>query len=385
MSKFTYTSLVFRQRETAPAVFCLISAPVGDILQWARVDRLEPNNLTGVQRRKNESKTRSIRQYLVADEANTIPTAITIALPQSAVKGLGKLTQKTAAAVTCELSISAPVGTELPGLIIDGQHRIFGINEFDPAMPVTAVLLVGADDAEIAFQFLVINNKVSKVSPDHMKALKLAYREDDLDARLTKSARMRSTGAPTYLETIDTEKGSPFKGRLKWPRNPETESFRAIPPNAFEAALQYISGQQLGAEGEGEVANSDFVVDFFIEIWRQVKKEWPVAWDVPNSRLLSKLGIVCFSQYLVDGIINQAEALDDVESIRDLSKVSDFVSKVLKRQEYDFWDVPWTLSSLDTDAGRIIVGKDLKRITTNKRNKLPWSTGLRLVGKLDNE
>lgn len=100
---------------------------------------------------------------------------------------------------------------------------------------------------------------------------------------------------------------------------------------------------------------------------------------------MSKLGIVCFSQYLVDGVINQAEALDDVESIRDLSKVSDFVSKVLKRQEYDFWDVPWTLSSLDTDAGRIIVGKDLKRITTNKRNKLTWSTGLRLVGKLDNE
>jgi DGQHR domain-containing protein len=383
MSKFTYTSLVFKQRDTAPAAFCLISAPVGEILKWARVDRLEPDNLTGVQRRKNESKTRSIRQFLSADDANTIPTALTIALPQSAVKGIGKLSQIESKAETCQLSISAPAGSELPGLIIDGQHRIFGINDFNSDVPVSAVLLVGADDAEIAFQFLVINNKVSKVSPDHMKALKLAYLEDDLDARLTKSARMRSTGAPTYLETIDTEKGSPFKGRLKWPRNPDTDKFRPIPPNAFEAALQYISSQHLGAEGEGDAGNSDFVVDLFLEIWRQVKKDWPEAWQAVDSRLLSKLGIVCFNQYLVDGIINQAEALDDVDSIKDLSKVSDFVSRVLKRQEYDFWEIPWTLSSLDTDAGRVIVGKDLKRIATNLRNKRPWASGLRLIGKLD--
>ena len=383
MAEFPYNAILFHQRPSGATAFCMISAPVGQILQWARVDRLEPNNLAGVQRRKNESKTRSIKQFLAADLANTIPTALTIALPFSAVEGLDEGAARAGGVLATSMRVVTTDGAELPGLIIDGQHRIFGMNEYDPSLLVSVVILLGADDAEIAFQFLVINNKVSKVSPDHMKALRLAYTQDDLDSRLTKSARMRSTGAPTYLETIDTEEDSPFKGRLKWPRNAETDAFRAIPPNAFEAALLYISNQQLVASTDPETKSYDFVVDFFLEIWRQIEREWPQAWSSPNSRLLSKLGVVCFSQYVVDAVVARTEALEQIDGLKDLEQVAVHVSKVLERQDYAFWDSAWSASSLDTDAGRAIVSKDLKRIGSNKRNGLPWATGLSLIDILD--
>lgn len=383
MATFTYPALAFAQRPTAPTVFCMISAPVGEILQWARVDRLEPDNHAGVQRRKNESKTRSIRQFLFVDNSNTIPTALTIALPWSALSGVTEAVKTNTTVLATTLSIATTDGGELPGLIIDGQHRIFGMNEFDPRIPVSVVVLIGATDPEIAFQFLVINNKVSKVSPDHMKALRLGYQQADLDARLTRSARMKSTGAPTYLETIDTEDTSPFKSRLKWPRNPESEAFRLIPPTAFEMSLLYVQQQQIVVTGDTEGKSNDFVADFFLEMWRRIQSEWPQAWSEKSSRLLSKLGIVCLTQYLTDAVIARVEALEEVGSLEDLEKISGHVAKALERQEYAFWEAPWSASSLDTDAGRQMVIKDLKKIAANKRNDRAWSDGLVLVETLD--
>ena len=383
MASYDYPALVFSQRATAQTAFCMISAPVGQVLQWARVDRLEENNHKGVQRRKNDSRTRAIKQFLSADAANTIPTALTIALPFSALEGIDAKIIGSALDAPVATTITVKAGSELPGLIIDGQHRIFGINEFDPQMLVSVVLLLGASDSEIAFQFLVINNKVSKVSPDHMRALKLAYLQDDLDARLTRSARMKSNGAPTYLETIDTEADSPFKGRLKWPRNADTDAFRAIPPNAFEAALLYLQQQMAVTSADADTKGYDSVVDFFLEVWRTVRTNWPEAWDASSSRLLSKVGIVVFSQYVIDGVIARAEALDQVESLKDLDQVRQHVDKVLERQEYEFWTSPWTSTSLDTEAGRTLVLKDLKRIANNRRNGRPWHEALQLVEILD--
>lgn len=230
---------------------------------------------------------------------------------------------------------------------------------------MSVVVALGADDAEIASQFLVINNKVSKVSPDHIKALQLAYAADQLDARLTKSARIRSTGAPTYLETIDSEDGSPFKGRLRWPRNPEEGSVRLVPPNAFEAALLHISNQDL-VGGDRESRNYDTVVGIFLEVWMGVHEDWGEAWSDPNSRLLSKLGIVCMSQYLIDGLVARVEASEDITSIRDLDYVRLAIKSMLQRQEYGFWIAPWSASSLDTNSGRQIVVTDLRRIAINK-------------------
>lgn len=383
MATYSYPAIVYSQRETASIAFCIISAPVGEVLQWARVDRLEENNLKGVQRRKNDSRTRSIKQFLAVDPSNTIPTALTIAVDFKAVKGIDESIIGLVSSQPKAVDITIEAGAEAPGLIIDGQHRIFGINEFDPKMLVSVVLLLGASDAEIAFQFLVINNKVSKVSPDHMKALRLAYRQEDLDARLTKSARMKSNGAPTYLETIDDEPDSPFKGRLKWPRNADTNAFRAIPPNAFEAALLYLQQQMAVTSADTDTKGYDAVVDFFLEIWRTVKLAWPQAWDEQSSRLLSKVGIVVFSQYLIDAVIARAEALDQIDSLKDLDQVREHVEKVLERQSYEFWTAPWSSSGLDTEAGRSLVLKDLKRAANNHRNGKPWHEGLSLVEMLD--
>jgi len=110
----------------------------------------------GHQRLRNEAKIRAIGRFLTLDPRNTIPTAITVAL-----RGL---------TITGDLQLDACSSVEVPdsdppaGLVIDGQHRLFGMSAFDPSLRVNVVALINPSDEEIAFQFLVINNKASKVA-----------------------------------------------------------------------------------------------------------------------------------------------------------------------------------------------------------------------------
>lgn len=82
-------------------------------------------------------------------------------------------------------------------------------------------------------------------------------------------------------------------------------------------------------------------------------------------------------------MIARAEALDQVDGLKDLDQVHMHVEKVLECQSYEFWTDPWSSSSLDTEAGRAILYKDLKKTANHHRNGKPWHEGLRLIEVLD--
>lgn len=383
MNSYSYPAIIYKQRDSAEQLFCVCTARVGDVQTWARVDRLTPQNMTGVQRTRKDARVDAIESFLKVDDRNTIPTSIVIALPKSSVAIEGAdIATIGRQPVSVTLKIQTTATEPQPGLIIDGQHRTYGIAQFDPATPVNLVILIGPGDDEIAFQFVVINNKVSKVSPEHIKALKLGYSDVNLDARLTKSASMKSSGAPAYLESIDTQDDSPFKGRLKWPRN-ETDPKRAIPLNAFEMSLAYIAAKkidQMGADGP----SPDFIVRFFLEMWKTVHAQWHAIWNDPCSKLTGKIGIVCMTEYLVDTMIfwamvpNQdpSQSLD----LTDLNQVAKVTESILGQQEMAFWTSEWSDTSLDTKSGREAVVDALQKIQQNKTiKKQEWNTGIRLM------
>lgn len=381
MTQYSYDAIFSKQRSSSDICFCIISASAGDILKWSSIDRLTPDNLDGIQRKRNDQKVRSIRTFFDRDPRNTIPTAITVALKVESTdiaEYIKKLEPGKSAAR--KISINVDPKLEKPGLIIDGQHRVLGIDYHDTSTLVNVVILLGADDAETAFQFLVINNKVSKVSPNHLLALKLAYQKDELEKRLTNSAKIRSDGRVAYLEVIDGDPDSPFRGRIKWPRNAEDP--RQIPPNAFELALDYIGKQGINSSGELGSGNPEISLEFFTTLWNVVKTKWPAAWEEERSKLLSKVGIPVLTEYLAEGTIARIVNLEeDAASLADVAKISEHAGKVLERLEYDFWASNWEMTSLDTNSGRDLLKKSLKQIEINKRNGLPWAKSINILGK----
>lgn len=383
MAKFTYKAIVYKQRATAELPFVIFSAKAGEIQLWATVNRLEPNNKQGIQRARKDPRVDAVADFFIADERNTIPTSIVVSIPFANVEsGVIDLSHVDTTPQTVEININTDDKQPQPGLIIDGQHRTFGIAQFDPNTPVNVVAILGPSDDEIAFQFIVINNKGAKVSPDHIKALKLGYSEANLDKRLTKSARIKSSGRPAYLEDIDENPKSPFKGLLKWPRN-EIVKDKSIVLNAFEMALMHIANQRIEEVPEGDASTPDFVVRFFLEIWITIQEVWPSLWVDPASKLLKKVGVVCMTEFLVDTMIqwSMVPMIDQNKiDLTNLNDVSTIVRSILNDQlEMAFWTSEWDDASLDTKNGRELLVSTLKSIQINKSRKLPWNNKLKLI------
>lgn len=371
--EFIYNCLVYKQR-TTPNIpqFCIFHAPVGQILQWADIKRLDEED-QGPQRRTSTSKVRAINRFMSGDAINTIPTSIVLTL-----EILPEMLTVAESCSTIKILIPETQGQQpgdaidsiiiKPGLVIDGQHRLLGINEFDSNTHVNVVCLLNASDTETAFQFLVINNKASKVSTDHIRALSLRYEEDELSKRLG-VARLTLHPNVGFVGLIDTDENSPFKGMVSWPVDQSTS--RIIVPSSIETALSYIQQQKIK-----QFESEDILIDFFYAIWSTIKERWSTIWD-QQFKLLTKIGIVCMTEYLTDSLVASYDL-----GLLDISNPDDVKSKteeLLSKQKHEFWSVGWTSTSYDTRSGREMVKESLVRVSRNIRSEIKWYDDVAII------
>jgi len=91
MASYHYPCLVYSQRQEVKdsPTFCLFHAPVGEILEWADIKRLE-EEAGAPQRRTSPAKVGAIKNFLKHEPKNTIPTSVilTLDLPGYQVKPL---------------------------------------------------------------------------------------------------------------------------------------------------------------------------------------------------------------------------------------------------------------------------------------------------------
>jgi len=145
------------------------------------------------------------------------------------------------------------------------------MKDYAPDTDVNVVAILGASDMEKAFQFLVINNKASKVSMDHIRALALHYEEAALKTRL-ETARLNLDPNVGYVGLVNNEDDSPFHGIISWPLTPEAD--RIVVPASIEASISYIQQKKLRP-----FESEDVLIEFFFTIWRRVKDHWQDLWN----------------------------------------------------------------------------------------------------------
>jgi DGQHR domain-containing protein len=362
---WTYPGTFFSQRSAAAAPkFVVFAASAGEVLQWADIERLGPG-VKGVQRRENAAKRHQIKSFF-GNQLNTIPAAVVIALDGVAFKeGAQSLTIPKA---------SADLGAQKPGLVIDGQHRLLGISDFDPNVKVPVVAILKATDEEKAFQFLVINNKGSKVSQNHIKALALNYTRENLSERLTLARIALDNDLLKHVDIINSSKESPFQKRVKFPNT--KGKLKKIVPEAFERALEYIESQHLP-----KLDDADIQRDFFVAIWRGVLRSWGKAIFDDKCRLTEKVGVICMSRYLVDRLASKADEDDFDLDLSDLDEIEVQVEKLLQRQSLEFWNAKWKGSGYDTAVGHAKVLEAIVRIFRNLKAGRDWGTDIDILDK----
>ncbi len=364
--QYEYDAIVFHQRHDGQGpLLAMFTAPAGEVANWADVDRLGPTNPQGPQREPKKSRIASIRRFFQLDPDNTIPTAIVVGLRGVTFDGVGAVRK---------VRFQTQDGLPHPGLIIDGQHRMRGLEAVGPGTIVPIVAVIEASDLEMAFQFLVINNKSAKVPPDHIRALALNYEDERLEERL-KSARLALNVNLASVGVLDEDPDSPFRGMVAWPNNPENQ--RVVAPAAIEAMAS-----EAKSLGFGELEDLDSLNAFLIAMWSVVRAEWPELW-VANSKLLTKVGLTCVTKFVSDTFKSWARnpRLRDLDDPGDPEKVEQVTRDVLATLDPQFFEAQWASTSYDTRAGRDLVSNDLVTLSFNKSNGEPWYNGLKIIDR----
>ena len=258
------------------------------IHNFAAVSRVHRNKegLDGYQRPEVQTHVRAIRRYLESDGA-MLPNSIVFAFDDRV--RFETLGGSNGYAVVGEIVI--PVDETLPedqrpALIVDGQQRSAAIRDADlPAFPVAAVGFIAAGQEDQRAQFILVNNTkplpkglIHELLPDTAGELPVRYARRKLPARL--------------MMRLNTDKDSPFDGRISMPTAPDgyikdNSVLRMIENSLYEGALyQYRDPES----GEGDVETMVLHLKAF---WHTVKFTWEDAWDKPprHSRLTHGVGI----------------------------------------------------------------------------------------------
>ena len=364
-----YLYEVFRFAQTADKrthKLVLFHAPVGEVLAWSEVGALTPTT-AGHQRERRDAKVKAIGKFLSADKRNIIPTAVVVAFsrrgttfsPSDGVDGRGTL---------------SIVASPSSATIVDGQHRVYGMEQFNGSAHVAIVGLLTADDVETAFNFLVINNKSTRVPTTHVKSVLAAMQKTALLNRLRGAGIAFDAEGIRDVDVINSDPDSPFYQTVDWSTT-EVDS-RMVQATALEASLAY-----LGNLSVPELEDRDVRRSFFLAVWKAIKETWPDLW-VEGSRLISKVGIVCLTRFISETITTWADSDDLQIEVLDLEQVESLTRDIITEMDTQFWTQPWAEKAsggFDTKQGRDRVVMALTRLYRNGKRNLPWHTDIEII------
>lgn len=174
---------------------------------------------------------------------------------------------------------------------------------------------------------------------------------------------------------LDEDDESPFCGIVDWPNNP-TEA-RIVVPSAVESMAAEVRSL-----GFGELEDLDSVNTFLIAMWSVIKEEWPSLF-AKDSKLMSKVGLICLTQFVCSTMKTWARNphLRSQVDPGDPDKVKSVTRDILNTLDPRFFEAGWASTSYDTRAGRDQIMNDLEALSFNVSGSEPWYDGLKIIDR----
>lgn len=277
------------------------------------------------------------------------------------------------------------IGVSKPGLIIDGQHRVYGaknVSEFDIYLPV--VLLPGLDYKEQVFHFYVLNNKAKPLTKTELRTIvstSLGKQEiSDLYDRFKQVGVLAEQTEWTFR--MNDDNSSPFKGLVNFglPGSkgviPENVAYQIIskffnPNKKHKLLYKDVSGWN------NDPGKWDYRKELFYAMWRAVKQKYPAAWDQAVSgawkQMLQKVSLLVLQEYLFDTLNTEMPkriAKKDPSPFSDSAMVEEEVGFALEFLKEEFFLKEWKLKGLDTARGHEEFRSNIQTAITNQSANL---------------
>ena len=385
-TQLDYQGYLINQRnsEEAPRFFAFY-APVSEIQKWAGVRRTEEVEY-GAQRILYPPRAKAITRYLLADIRNALPGCIIIGFRQdsanfttsediSPYNRCGNKIKRGSIQVNFEVDTPEH---ERPGLVVDGQHRLEGCKKLKTEdIPLLVVAILDSDLIEEAFQFIVINQKATKVKPTNIKSIiaEIGTIEEDLNERLLNAGINYGKNTP-FLNRLNNEPDSPFYKIIDWETNSTTrdaDASRIVAVTAIETGIKRIQ-----IDFEDYLSDSDSAESVFTTIWTTLKQLYPELWnDNEGNKFLKKVNIVTINSMIVHDLV-KAWYRSEIDPLNE-DDLSEFVLKGFAEIPKEFWTHEWAITVQDNTIVREAIKEDLERIQVNNKLDRDWKTKLKLI------
>ena len=386
METRSYFGYRLRQRESESTVpFFAFYARVKDIKEWIGIKRVERSE-EGTQRVLKETRKKAITRFVRSKSTNTIPNSIIVGFEEGKVEfkslkdTISQLEYAESIYNNCEdlldwgfieFSFEPDQPDHLrPALIIDGQHRFYGLCDYEQEnIPILVVALLDATLQEQAFQFIVINNKAVRVPTGSVKSIIANLDEDQLQQRLLKAGVNYGKQSHVLIDINDLP-SSPFQNLLDWQYN--RNGIKLVKLTAIEQSLRYLKSQFSSLEKDDD---NDSLVEIFCAIWRAIKNNYPELWGKDN-KFMKKVNINALNEFIVERLKFAWEF--NMIDIYDTSTVESQTRNLIKSLFPKFWESEWSIKIQDNTSVRNMLKEDFSKMAENYRLGKPPNNELKV-------
>ena len=276
-----------------------------------------------------------------------------------------------------------------PGLILDGQHRVFGAKnskEYDEInLPV--LILPEMPASEQVFHFYILNNKAKPLNKTELRAVVSTSLSNKEIEELYH--RFRQAGVHTeearWTHATNTDNDSPFKNLIDFGFStdskvefiPENVAFQVVKafvkPNKKYKAL-YENEEQWTING---IDNYDYRLKMFYCFWRTIKEVYPEAWKqaVENhgGQVLMKVNMLVLQEMIFDKLNETVTWMRKHNLPMPFSScetLSELIKTYIEKLNEDFYLREWKQKGLDTSTGQKLFRDQLETAVRNESKNL---------------
>lgn len=273
-------------------------------------------------------------------------------------------------------------GSSKPGLIIDGQHRVFGAKDVstnDVALPV--ILVPGLEHAEQVFQFYVLNSTAKPLKPTELRrivATSLTSDEiDDLYLRFRQAGVNPEEAQWTYQ--MNTSPKSPFAGLINFGLGKAGE---IIGENVADQLvkgfmkLQRRKYKSLIDPVRPEWDDAEYRLALFFALWNAISAEYEQTWSEAkekaavgeSSQMFMKVALMTLQAFVLDHIVTGLpfrgdDAAPPFSSDEELTTA---IRSVLRNLPQEFFSRKWHETQLDTSEGKKKLYEQMEAVWSNE-------------------
>jgi len=273
-----------------------------------------------------------------------------------------------------------------PGLILDGQHRVYGaknVNAFDVQLPV--VLLPGLEYSEQVFHFYVLNNKAKPLNKTELRAIiSTSLSNKEIEGLYDRFKQVGVTAEETgWTYKINTDKDSPFQGLVNFGLNNSSKA--PIGENvAYQVVSKFIKlprKYRLLYEGVKEWGadiqqGSEYRLELFYALWRAVRGNYPNAWQKATEsggQILQKVNLLILQEFLLDKLVGEMpkrKVKGELSPFSDPNLLEEEVKFQLVFLSEEFFTKEWKMKGLDTAAGHKVFRESIDEAVSSQSQNL---------------